>query len=210
VPVSLVVTPSHSFGRTVADERRGVPRVELTLTGKYMLRSRNESPCWTVDLSPSGIAVLGFDKGMIGERIVASFSHIGWVEGMIARNFDNCFAFALQLGAAKRRKFAETLAWLTSHHIRGTPDRRSYERVKTYRRRLALATCDGQSCPAVLMDVSAIGAALYADFAPPLGSSVIVGRQTPARVVRHLEGGIAVAFDKPFPEGAFDVDRARI
>jgi len=117
--VSLVA-PSQTFGSTSPAERRRFPRVELSVAGNYMLRSRNESACWSVDLSPGGIAVLGFDKGMIGERIVANFSHIGWVEGMIARNFDNCFAFALRLGTSKRRKFAQTLEWLTSHpHSRG-------------------------------------------------------------------------------------------
>jgi hypothetical protein len=207
--VSLVA-PSHSFGSTSPVERRRFPRVELSVAGKYMLRSRNESACWSVDLSPGGIAVLGFDKGMIGERIVANFGHIGWVEGMIARNFDNCFAFALRLGTSKRRKFAQTLEWLTSNHVRGVPDRRASERVKTRRRRLTLATLDGQTCHAVLMDASPIGAALYADLAPPLGSSVIVGRQTLGRVVRHREVGIAVAFDKQLPDGAFDMDDANL
>jgi hypothetical protein len=60
------------------------------------------------------------------------------------------------------------------------------------------------------MDASPIGAALYADLAPPLGSSVIVGRQTLGRVVRHLEVGIAVAFDEQLPDGAFEVDDANL
>jgi hypothetical protein len=163
--VSLV--ESQSIGSTITKERRRFPRVELTLTGRYMLRNRNESHCWMINLSAGGIAVLGFDKGMIGERIVANFSQIGWVEGMIARNFDNCFAFALELGASKREKLTQTLAWLTNHHVRGVPDRRAIERVRTHRRRLTLTTLDGQSCRATLMDASPFGAALSATLAPP-------------------------------------------
>jgi hypothetical protein len=207
--VSAVVAPPRTLSRNFDGERRRFPRVELTLTGKYMLSRRREANCWTVDLSPSGIAILSFDKGMIGERIVANFSHIGWVEGMIARQFDNCFAFALKLSCAKRRKLTQTLAWLTSHHTGGVPDRRASERIKTNRRRLRLETLDGRSCRAVLMDASPTGAALYADLAPRLGSSVIIGSQTSARVVRHFEAGIAVEFDKPLPDG-FDLGGARL
>ena len=57
---------------------------------------------------------------------------------------------------------------------------------------------DGREYPAALLDISAPGAALGVDAAPPIGSAVTVGR-TAARVVRHFPGGIAVSFDDAAP-----------
>jgi hypothetical protein len=61
-------------------ERRRHERAKITLSGRYMLTDRHEYNCWTIDVSASGIAVLGPIKGTIGERIVAYFDQIGRVE----------------------------------------------------------------------------------------------------------------------------------
>jgi hypothetical protein len=116
------VTPvALQFGDTKLKERRRYRRVELTLSGRYMLRNRHEYPCWTINLSPGGIAVLGLEKGLIGERVVAYFNHIGRIEGMIARNFDQCFAVEMRLPAPKREKLSQVLALLVRRHTRGGP-----------------------------------------------------------------------------------------
>jgi PilZ domain-containing protein len=116
------VTPvALQFGDTKLKERRRYRRVELTLSERCMLRNGHEYPCWTINLSPGGIAVLGLEKGLIGERVVAYFNHIGWIEGMIARNFDQCFAVEMLLPAPKREKLSQVLALLVRRHTRGGP-----------------------------------------------------------------------------------------
>jgi hypothetical protein len=190
---------------TKLKERRRYQRVELTLSGRYMLRNHHEHPCWTINLSPGGIAVLGLEKGLIGERVVAYFNHIGRVEGMIARNFDHCFAVEMQLRPPKREKLTQVLAWLVNHHTRGALDKRAHERIKPIHRRLTLTTPDGSQYQAALTDLSIQGAALNVDAAPPIGSPVRIGR-TSARVLRHCATGIAVKFDEQLPADSFDVD----
>jgi hypothetical protein len=54
-----------------------------------------------------------------------------------------------------------------------------------------------------LIDVSLSGAALTLELRPEIGSSLTIGR-TPARVVRHFEGGIAVEFLLPLSPDRFD------
>jgi hypothetical protein len=177
------------------EERRRHERVELCLRGWYMLRNRHESPCWTINLSPGSLTLLGLEKGMVGERVIANFDHLGWLEGTVTRNFDKCFALALQLTSSKRDKLARTLTWLHGQRTRGISDRREHERVRPYRRRVPLATEAGHKHQAALIDASILGAALNTDAVPPLGSRVTIGR-TSARVVRHFETGIAVRFDE--------------
>ena len=63
---------------TIEDvERRQHKRVELALRGRYMLRDGCEYPCWTLDISLSGVAIIGGSKGSVGERVVAYIDHIG-------------------------------------------------------------------------------------------------------------------------------------
>jgi hypothetical protein len=151
-----------------------------------------------------GVAVLGQQKGLIGERVVMYIDQIGRLEGMIARNFDAWFAVKLQLSPSKCEQLKEILAWLVSHHTHGTPDSRLHPRIKPFRRRAPLVTPDGRQYQAALIDLSTHGAALSVDVAPPIRSSVIIGR-TPARVVRHFTTGIAVEFDEKLPADTFDV-----
>jgi hypothetical protein len=179
-------------------ERRRYERVELCLRGWYMLRNRHEYPCWTINLSPGGVALLALEKGTLGERVVTNFDELGWLEGTITRNFDNCFALDLQLTSSKRDKLGRTLAWLHARHMRGAPDRREHERFRPYRRRVILTIEGGGKSQAELMDASVLGAALQTDAAPLLGSPVTIGR-TSARVVRRFERGIAVKFDEILP-----------
>ena len=176
------------------EERRYFERVELTLPGRYMLSDRVEYPCWTIDVSPSGIACRSLGNGLIGERVVAYIDRIGRIEGMIARQFDNCFAVRIQARPTKRQKLGKTIDWVIKHHMHGVPDNRQHERVSPCHRRTALRTPDGREYLAALIDVSIPGAALNVAAAPPIGSPVTVGH-TSARVVRHFKDGIAVVFD---------------
>jgi hypothetical protein len=159
-----------------------------------MLRDRHEYPCWTIDVSPGGVAVLGLEKGAIGEPVIAYIDKLGRIEGQVARNFDRCFAIALQLPPAKRERLAQTLAWLVSHRTGGAPDNRERERVRLYGRRTTLTLPDGAKYRAAVIDLSVAGAALDVGAAPAIGTRVLVGR-TSGRVARLLPTGIAVEFD---------------
>jgi PilZ domain len=188
---------------TAPKERRRFQRVDLSLSGRYMLRNRHEYPCWTINISAGGIAVLALEKGLIGERVVADFNHIGRVEGMIARNFDSCFALSLQGSLWKTEKLARVLAWLVSRQTEGKLERRAQVRVRPHRRRISLTTPHGSRHQATMIDASTQGAALNTDLMPPVGSVILVGG-TAARVVRHLETGVAVKFNEKLPAKVFD------
>jgi hypothetical protein len=179
-------------------ERRRHERFEVALPGRCMLFDRLEYPCWTIDVSPSGLGIVGLNKGDIGERIVAYISQIGRVEGMIARHFNKGFAFEIQAPAFKREKLANRIGWLIRSQTLDAPDGRRHERTYAESQQTRLRTPDGREFPATLIDISAPGAALSVDVAPPIGSAVTVGR-TAARVVRHFPGGIAVSFNDQDP-----------
>jgi hypothetical protein len=176
-------------------DRRRHDRVELSLPGRYMLRDRHEYPCATIDVSPMGVAIRGIERGSIGERIVAYISHIGRIEGSIARHFDKCFAFQVHAPASKREQLAGRIARLIQRKPLVGPENRRYERIVPFYDEALLRTPDGRDHAATLIDVSTQGAALTLEVAPPIDAPVLLGNM-PARVIRHFEGGVALAFDE--------------
>jgi c-di-GMP-binding flagellar brake protein YcgR len=186
-------------------ERRRHQRVKIVLLGRYMLEDRHEYSCQTIDVSPGGVAIEAAVKGNIGERVVAYFSQIGRVEGAIARHFDKGFAIQMRLPVLKREKLAEQLTWLVNRQALGLPEDRRHERIAPHFTRIALKTPDGSEFPARLIDISISGAAMNVDASPPIGSPVVVG-ETPAQIVRHFSGGVAVEFARLLPADTFGED----
>jgi len=175
-------------------ERRRHERFELALPGRCMLFDRLEYPCWTIDVSPTGLGIAGPQKGDIGDRVVAYISQIGRVEGLIARRFNKGIGFEIQAPALKREKLVKQIEWLIRRETHHAPDDRRYERTSSERQRTTVRIPEGREFPASLIDISGPGATLSVNVAPPIGSAVTVGR-TAARVIRHFPGGIAVSFN---------------
>jgi hypothetical protein len=186
-------------------ERRRHQRVKVVLLGRYMLEDRHEYSCQTIDISPGGVAIEAAVKGTIGERVVAYFSQIGRVEGAIARHFDKGFAIQMRLPVLKREKLADQLTWLVNRQALGLPEDRRHERIAPHFTRTTLKTPDGGEYAARLIDISISGAAMNVDAAPAIGSPVIVG-ETPAQIVRHFNGGVAVEFARLLPADTFGED----
>jgi hypothetical protein len=176
-------------------ERRRHPRADLTLIGRYMLRDRREYACRTIDVSASGIAMLGAIKGSVGERVIAHLDRLGRVEGSVARQFGACFAIELSAPALKRERIDHRLTWLIQRHAGDPGDTRRHTRTREESVQASLRSPDGRESVVALIDFSPDGAAIRSDLPPPVGSKVIVNG-TAAVVLRHFAGGFAVEFVK--------------
>jgi len=186
-------------------ERRRHQRVKVALSGRFMRADRREFDCTTIDVSPGGVALSSTESGDIGERIVVYLHQIGRVEGQVVRTFPGGFAIQMRLPATKRERLADQLTWLANRQSLGMPEDRRHERIIPRRTHTTLRLPDGFERPARLLDISRSGAAMTVDVAPALGSPVTVGA-TPAQVVRHFAGGLAVEFKRFIPEEAFGDD----
>lgn len=176
-------------------ERRRHQRVRVVLPGRYMLEDRREYACQTIDISPGGVALAGMARGGVGERVIAYLNQIGRVEGTIARHLDDGFAIRMKLPIIKREKLADQLTWLANRQALGMAEDRRHERIPPRVSHSTLKLPSGQEHLAKLIDISISGAALLVAAKPPIGSPVTIGK-TPAQVVRHFEGGIAVEFNR--------------
>ena len=179
----------------LADERRRFQRVRVNLLGRYMLADRREFPCQVTDMSPGGMAVIAPVSGQVGERVIAYVDHIGRLEGVIARQFQNGFAMTVAATTRKRDKLAAQLTWLANRHILNLPEDRRHGRFTPRNASARLILPNGLNVACRVIDLSASGAALKTDQRPDIGALVTLGNAT-GRVVRHLEEGFAVEFTR--------------
>ena len=177
----------------LSEERRRFQRVSVNLLGRYMLANRQEYPCQVTNMSPGGMAMIAPVTGKQGERVIAYVDHVGRLEGVIARQFQNGFAMTIGATPRKRDKLAAQLTWLANRHILGLPEDRRHGRVAPRNPSARLILPNGVNVAVRLIDISESGAAIATQHRPDIGAPVTIGK-TAARVVRHLEDGFAVEF----------------
>jgi hypothetical protein len=192
--MSSLVTQSSIAKRILArQDRRRFQRVNVNVLGRFMLENRTEYPCQVTDMSPGGAALMAPIQGQVGERVVAYIDHIGRIEGEITRLFEGGFAMTVNATANKRDKLASQLTWLANRHVLNMPEDRRHERIVPKKPFSNIVLPDGREVRAKIIDVSLSGAAIAIENRPPIGTPVTVGRMR-AKVVRHIEDGIAVEF----------------
>jgi hypothetical protein len=181
----------------LADERRRHQRVKVNLLGRYMLADYREFPCQVIDMSPGGMALIAPVTGEPGERVIAYVDHLGRLEGKIARIIDNGFAMSIAATSRKRDKLAAQLTWLANRQILNLPEDRRHGRFVPRDTAARLILPNGANVTCRVIDLSASGAAvaIAPDLLPPVGAAVTIGK-TAGRVVRHIEHGFAIEFQR--------------
>lgn len=182
-------------GNPAASERRRHRRVTVTLLGRFMRANKQEFPCKLVDISVGGAAIVTPVEVDIGERIVATFDHIGCIEGHVVRMLGDGFGIELQATQYKRDKLASQITWLMNRHELGEDaDARRHDRIAIANSREAmLKLAEGVTVPVNVIDFSMSGASVATNARPPIGHLVLIGK-VKARVARHHSEGIGLEF----------------
>jgi hypothetical protein len=191
-----VERPTFGSSAAQATDRRRHRRVAVTLLGRFMRPNKQEFSCKLVDISVGGAAMYTPVEVEIGERILATFDHIGAIEGHVVRRFPGGFAIELQATQYKRDKLAAQITWLLNRHELGeTAEVRRHERIAiaNSKKQTTLKLDEGVVISVDVLDFSMSGASIATNARPPLGREVQVGKLK-ARVVRHHEEGIGVEF----------------
>ena len=173
--------------------------------GRYMLESRREYPCQTMNISPGGLAILAPYPGTLGERVVVYLDQLGRVEGKIVRLFPNGFAIAFSATVRKRDKLASQLTWLANRAVLGLPEDRRHDRLQPRIPRTVITLDNGQQVISRLIDISTSGASISTEVKLVMDQRIVVGK-LPAKVVRLFEGGVAVEFGRILTGPEIDSD----
>lgn len=197
-----MAAPDHSYLHDARLQRR-FQRVPVKLFGRYMLESRRELPCQTVDMSPGDMTLFAPVKARIGEKVVVYLDEIGRFPGVATRHTENGFALTMNLSRMKRDKLADQLTWFANRNGCNLQEVRRHDRIVPLMQRTLLRLPDGQEIIAKIVDISLSGGGIETDVRPVPGARVVVG-STPAFVVRHFQTGIGVEFETPFKAGGLD------
>ncbi|MEO0979750.1 MAG: PilZ domain-containing protein, partial [Pseudomonadota bacterium] len=106
---------------------------------------------------------------------------------------DGGFAVELRNTARKRDKIANVLTWLANRDELNLPEDRRHDRFVPKNPMTKMVLPDGSEHVCRIIDVSLSGAAIATDSTPEMGDPITLGKMQ-ARVVRRIEGGIAVEF----------------
>lgn len=180
------------LARVLADKRR-YKRLTLNIKGRYMRQDKQEYACELVDLSAGGGAIAAEVRPEPGERIVASFEHIGMLEGTIVRTTPTGFAFRIMATKHKREKLIAQLMWLANRNELDSAEERRHERITPPNSLAMIQFGDSPPMTCRLIDISISGASIASTLRPLLGTDVTLGRLR-ARVVRHHAQGFGVEF----------------
>ena len=214
-PMDIVTkrpTDRPIFGATTPGtiDRRRHRRVAVVLLGRFMRASKDEFSCKLVDVSVGGAAMHSPVEVDMGERIVATFDHIGCIEGHVVRIFPGGFAIELQATQYKRDKLASQITWLMNRHELGEQaDVRRHERVSiaNSKKEATMKLDEGVTISVNVLDFSMSGCSIATTARPPIGQMVEVGKLK-GRVVRHHPEGIGIEFVSVQSQDALRTDLA--
>lgn len=148
----------------------------------------------TVCVSADGAAVACAAHVVPGEILTCLVAQIGIARGRVVRPSEDGFAVAFE--ATGRPDRVAALIWLEQRLEGARPELRRHPRHLPPPASTALAIDGAPAEPVVVLDLSFGGARLATPARPPIGTPVTLGT-LPARVVRHAQDGVAIAFSGP-------------
>ena len=193
--------PEGRAGLQRAVERREDARYEGGLDGSFSLsggradRGVRVFACRITSISANGMVVTAPVSTHEGESVLIDITGYGLVRGEVNRVREDGFICSVLLADGQRSKLATWIQWLRRHAGRVDGDKRGFIRTRPRDPRTTVGLVDGTVLRALITDLSRSGAALSADLVPEPGTALLVGR-VPAKVVRALEVGFAVTFDR--------------
>lgn len=149
--------------------------------------------CRARSISADHAVVDAVVMGDEGDRLTVRFDPLGLLTGHIADGRADGFSIIFDCTDEERCRLAGRIDWMKREAMKTVADRREYKRVLPRNPHARLITAGHQPMDCILVDISRSGAAISAQFTPPLGTAVAVGAAL-ANVVRHLEFGFAVQF----------------
>jgi hypothetical protein len=193
---STAKTTSRVADRRLEQRFIGAINGCYTLADRRLIRGTGVEvfACRTQSISPFAAALTAPVLGEVGDGLTARLDGLGIVRGEIERHLDDGFVFTLVASEDQRNKIAKRLTALRRRSVVDVQDKRSFERHRPIDPRSVITLPDGTAMRCFVINLSRSGAALSADIAPEIGTSLVVGKLA-CTVVRPLDVGFVVKFD---------------
>ncbi len=192
--------------------RDRITLLRLQLSGYYSLSDGFLYPCKTLQIYPNQIALSCQVAGQAGDAVKLDLDLLGSLHGTIEGRM--AAGLRIDIAAPYQDHIAEKLAWFKScifdapgKEEAAKPQNRGAERIVPRQINCFYTIKNGDVCSAAILNISRSGAALKSDCIPPVGTEVSLGEGARrGLIVRHLEGGFAIAFLLPILAHEFGPD----
>lgn len=184
-------------------ERRAAARFRVILPALCTQAGHADFYAVTDDVSVGGIRFKAAARVRVDEPLTCRIRHIGTLETRVIRRDPGEFVARIMTRRPAADEFASKLIRMSQKQHGACDQIRACARITPQQTDTLLALGDGSKIPARILNLSATGAGVLIDRLPAVDQIVVVGR-TPARVVRHFDGGCGVAFVTPFDPAAVD------
>ena len=179
-------------GRTGRD-RRNFKRVEMKLTGRFLIGESEDHALHTTDMSCDGAFIVSKELPGIDQQVICYFDDVGRVVANVVRVSEDGFAVRFHTSPHKRDKLADRLTWLLNRDALGLDEDRRTERYRASGEAI-LTLSGGRMLQCTVTDISLTGAAFEAAGKPPfVGERVAVGNLV-GEVVRVSGDKFAVRY----------------
>jgi hypothetical protein len=174
-------------------ERRIDARLPLTIAGKVFIPGDDEEiDVIVVDLSLSGAKLRCGQELAFGTELVLYIPGFDRFSAAVVWNEKTSCGVRFDSSSVRRERTAQQIVlYLTGVRVTDTLERR-HGRVPVPAPR-HFTRPNGEVANFIILDISLSGASLKTMARPPLGEVVLVG-DTPGRVSRHFDEGIALEF----------------
>lgn len=180
-------------GRISPRDRRGFKRVELKLTGRFLIGDNEDHALHTSNMSCDGAFIVSSERPGLDQQVVCYFDDVGRVVANVVRVSPEGFAVRFHTSPHKRDKLADRLTWLINRDKLGLEEERGETRYQASGE-ATVNLADGSQLQCSVTDISLTGAAFETAGKPPfVGERVSVGNLV-GEVVRVTGKKFAVRY----------------
>lgn len=189
----LAQSQGAETGKKSGRDRRGFKRVELKLTGRFLIGDREDHVLSTANMSCDGAFIVSSEQPGLDEQVVCYFDEVGRVVANVVRVSPDGFAVRFHTSLHKRDKLADRLTWLINRDQLGLEEERGETRYQASGE-ATVNLAGGGKLQCSVTDISLTGAAFETSGKPPfVGERVTVGNLV-GEVVRVAENKFAVRY----------------
>lgn len=188
-------------------------RVHYSLRGMFISADRNGGASdgevfETEDFDAYEIGVRCAFRPAVGEHVVVYVDCLGIANGEVVGRTDRGFRLSIDMRDEKRASLGDLIKIMQARLSAGQPIGRRHERIVPASRRVDVVDFAGLTRRAEIVDVSRSGVALRVE-GLHIGDVIRIGERTRGEVVRLIDGGVGVQFQRIIPLEAFD-ERVRL
>ena len=173
--------------------------MHVRLPGRFLSDGLDEARCLLTTIRGRlGRVLAGGLSPIEGARVILYLDLVGRIEGAVAGVGDDGFGIRIAAPPAKWLRLARQFEMLAQLPLAALEDLRGFHRIASESPDTTLTRAGGDTVEGRIKNLSRSGAAVLVGAVFEVGELVRLG-STQARVVRHVDGGVAVQFLRLLP-----------